>query len=131
MSGGRENVSLGAKGTQLLHGGFLLFNCPDRRHARAAIKQSGQPLQLLAISCGVDLNASVVLVAHPSAEPDLSSALLHEPAIAHALHAAGDEPAARLSQDFGAPAPLRVPSAESIASLSAEAVNGLAIRLKP
>ena len=113
-----------------MHSGFPRFNSPDISAAGSAIEQPAQFIELFGIAHGVDLDAAVILIPDPAAEPDAAGVLFDKPAESHTLHAAGDEPGSGLDRRFH--------SAGAAASISASTAdrnplseNGLARRRKP
>lgn len=86
------------KGTQLLHGSFLLFNSAHLGEAGALVEESSQVPQLIGCADGVNLDASVVFIAHPAAQAECMRVLFDEPAEPDTLYSAGDEPPASLDQ---------------------------------
>lgn len=55
-----------------------------------------EPIELFGIAHGVNLNTSVILIAHPSAQPQGRRIFLDKPAETDALYAARNKPAPRL-----------------------------------
>ena len=126
--------SFRAERTELLHYGFLLFDTTNVRMARALVKEPRKFVQLVQSTDCINLDATVIFVAHPSPKTDTIGVLLHEPAEADPLHSPSDEPAPRFdrrpSQFFGSATPT-----DSISAWTAERnepiVNGLGRSLKP
>ena len=87
-------VLLRAKRTQLLHGGFVLFNSTHLGVKRSAVEACSQYIELIVGPHRIDLNAAIVLIAHPAAQADFIRVLFDEPAEADALNRSVDEPAA-------------------------------------
>lgn len=121
------------KGTQLLHGGFLLFNSTDFCEAGAAIEQRSQPLQLVCGADRVDLHPAVVFIAHPAAQAEIVRMLLDEPAESDTLYTSRNKPPAGLNQraDSPTPAAFGTPRTDSIASRRLFTVRGFGIRRNP
>ena len=88
--------SLRAKGTQLLHGSFLLFNPTHLGHARSLVQKGRQLTQLIGSTSSVDLDPAVVFIADPAPYPDQARVLLDEITKPDALDPPGDKPSARL-----------------------------------
>jgi hypothetical protein len=88
---------LRAKGTQLLHGSFPLFNPANLGHAGSQTEKRRQFPQLGGRAGRVDLDAAVVFVTNPAANADISGALFDEPAESNTLDSPGDEPSPRLN----------------------------------
>ncbi len=66
---GQSGGSLRSKRTQLLHGGFLLFNPAHLGVQRPLMQARGQAIQLIRCADRVDVHSSVVFIAGPAAQP--------------------------------------------------------------
>jgi len=93
-----ESVLGDTERAQLLHYSFLFFNAADISHTRTLVEESRKFIQLIRRPDGIDVNTTVIFVAHPAAQTDTICVLLHEPTESDPLHTAGDEPAARLDR---------------------------------
>ena len=93
-----ESVLGDTERVQLLHYSFLFFNAADISHTRTLVEESRKFIQLIRRPDGIDVNTTVIFVAHPAAQTDTICVLLHEPTESDPLHTAGDEPAARLDR---------------------------------
>jgi hypothetical protein len=83
----QRSSSLRAKGTQLLHASFLLFNSPYLGKARPLVEKYRQPIQLIGCACRVNLHPAIVVIADPAVNADLARVLLDERAKSDTLHA--------------------------------------------
>lgn len=72
----------------MLDGGFLFVDASNIRHAGAVVKQPGKLIELIGSANRVDLDATVVFVANPTAKTDEIGMLVNEPAESHSLHSA-------------------------------------------
>jgi hypothetical protein len=81
-----QNWLLRAKGTQLLHGSFLLFNPANLGHARAPVQKRRQFPQLIGSADRVNLDPAIVFIANPAAHPNIVRILRDEPAEPDTLH---------------------------------------------
>jgi hypothetical protein len=132
-----ESWSLRAKGTQLLHGGFLLFNSAYLSQARPLVQKCRKFSQLIGSAGRVDLNPAVIFVADPAAHPDKARVPLDKEAKSNALNTPRNKPAARFDvwPFQRAVSPRRADSESliisSIASRKLFAVKGLEIRRNP
>jgi hypothetical protein len=59
------------------------------------MEQRSQAVQLIGSANSVDLNAPVIVIAHPARDTDLPGVLLDKPAESDPLHAAGHKPTPR------------------------------------
>lgn len=82
----------------MLHGGFAFFNPAHIGHARSPMEQSGEFIQSIRRADGIDLDAAVILIAHPAAQTEALGVLPHEPAEPNPLHAPRNKPLARFDR---------------------------------
>jgi hypothetical protein len=80
--------SLRAKGTQLLHGSFLLFNPAHLCRTGSPVQKCCQLIELIGRTGGVNLYPAIVLITDPASYTNITGVRLDEPAISHSLHAA-------------------------------------------
>jgi hypothetical protein len=129
-----QNRLLRAKGIQLLHGSFLLFNSANLGHSGTLVKKCRQLLQLVRSADGVNLYPAIILISNPTADPEIVRILRDEPAEPDALHSSRHKPSPRLkfqrADSLGRPG-LGPFTTASIACRKLWTVKGLGIRRNP
>jgi hypothetical protein len=85
--------SIHSKGTQLLHGRFVLFNSAHFGHGRSKVEISGEFIKVFGRADGVYLHGTVRFITDPSGQAQFGSFCGHKVTESDAMHTSGYHPA--------------------------------------